>query len=80
MERLFEEADQDGSGSIEFHEFCVMIQAMNPNHEQPEDLDGETTLLEDVQKTMTAASVLDLSIQVPTGVYPQITFSCYRQL
>jgi len=31
VETLFQEVDTDGSGKIEFPEFCVMVKAMNPS-------------------------------------------------
>lgn len=30
INQLFEEADEDGSGWIEFVEFCILVRAMNP--------------------------------------------------
>ena len=32
VEKLFAEVDTDGSGMIEFPEFCVMVRAMNPKN------------------------------------------------
>jgi len=34
IEKLFAEVDTDGSGRIEFPEFCVMVKAMNPKEEE----------------------------------------------
>ena len=37
IERLFQEADEDGSGLIEFDEFQQLGKAMNPPNEEPEE-------------------------------------------
>jgi len=34
VDKLFEDVDTDGSGQIEFPEFCVMVKSMNPKDEE----------------------------------------------
>jgi len=56
IDALFQDVDTDGSGRIEFPEFCVMVKRMNPSEE---DLKAKEAVVDEAVEVEPAKEVAE---------------------
>eukprot|EP00747_Dinoflagellata_sp_TGD_P087469 gnl/TRDRNA2_/TRDRNA2_163635_c0_seq2.p1 gnl/TRDRNA2_/TRDRNA2_163635_c0~~gnl/TRDRNA2_/TRDRNA2_163635_c0_seq2.p1 ORF type:complete len:221 (+),score=27.76 gnl/TRDRNA2_/TRDRNA2_163635_c0_seq2:93-755(+) len=67
IEVLFARADRDGTGRIDFPEFCSLVRALNPKDVEPTS--GNTTALERLSPLATTVPRQSVSLASPSSSY-----------